>query len=422
MLKLPVWMEKGRYSAEDDRRLIGAIVRTEGVVSQNDMKPSAGTNSMQVNISTGGAFINGDFTNSGGGGMYYVYNEGNASVTLPPAASAPRYDLIYLKIHDSSVFTDTVVGAVDEARFGVVSGATANSPAVPATPTNAIPICAVFVAPGVTAIQANNLTDQRPLAQFQSGLSGSTTTAQLSKLDSVASTTNPVLATSATSPGEVLISTGNGFLPVGGTIFCKDATEFPKSPRPGAIAYDNSTNREFQFRDGRWKFNNGDGPFISVGAGKSSTGMGSHGGPNKMVINPVLGAPYPGWEPDSSLGYDTYFGVGGDNNWPYLQFKRSGLYEVYHRQTIVNRDTKRIWHHTKYSAAGSLGMNMTSRGDMFYYIEPGDGIASNTTDTFRVVSSTIAGETDFRIWPYWSSNGRFEVFDYVIKARLIYEF
>ncbi len=61
LINPPTWTQNGSYTAEQDRRLIGAIVRTEGVANASSMVPTVVSNSRQVSISAGGAYINGDY-------------------------------------------------------------------------------------------------------------------------------------------------------------------------------------------------------------------------------------------------------------------------------------------------------------------------------------------------------------------------
>lgn len=85
--------------------------------------------------------------------MYDVLND--ATVTLTVAASNPtnpRIDLVYIQVQDSFYS-----GSADQAIAGVVTGTAAASPAVPATPANAIAIATVAVGAGVTSIVNANI-------------------------------------------------------------------------------------------------------------------------------------------------------------------------------------------------------------------------------------------------------------------------
>jgi len=129
LINPPTWTQNGTYTAEQDRRLVGALVRTEGVVNISSMVPKVISGSRQVSISDGGAYIHGDYAQAGGGGTYFVYNDGAHEVAIPVAGTLDRYDLIVLRIYDSAVS-----GSVNEARFDVVSGTPASSPRNPAVP------------------------------------------------------------------------------------------------------------------------------------------------------------------------------------------------------------------------------------------------------------------------------------------------
>ena len=67
LINPPTWTQNGSYTAEQDRRLIGAIVRTEGIANASSMVPTVVSNSRQISISAGGAYVNGDYAQTGAG-------------------------------------------------------------------------------------------------------------------------------------------------------------------------------------------------------------------------------------------------------------------------------------------------------------------------------------------------------------------
>lgn len=410
----PIWSQNGRFTAQDDRRLLGSLVRTEGVAITSDMSPSVITNSREVSISGGGAFIKGDYDGSGGGGMYYVFNEGTTEVQLPTASSQNRQDLVVLQVYDSDV-----TGEQNEAKFEVIPGVPSGSPVAPATPLSAIAICSVLVRAGTTALQVADLSDARLIATGQGGVLGNTTAAQQALLKQSASAENPVLVTSIGSPTQVLLTTGGEYVPIGGAQMYTSPGQFPTGVQEGTKVYDKNENREYQLRDGRWKFTNGAGPVVVAGAGKSTTGL-SGVRPNKMEVNPKTGT-LGEWESYSSADFATYFNVNTGLP-PSISLKRSGRYSISYRYTVINNDgSTRRWFSSRIRAAGSYGFKLQDSLDTFMYLDGGDGTAI-TTNGELTVDPVAGGNTNMMIYPEWHSNGRYIIVDYVIRVRLEYEF
>src|SRR5690606_38809186 len=90
------------------------------------------------------------------------------TLTIPTAESAPRIDLVVLKVYDTE-YGD----GVDQAEFLVVKGQAASSPTPPAAPTNSITLARVTVGAGVSSISNSNIVDVRVLAMFRSEFSSS---------------------------------------------------------------------------------------------------------------------------------------------------------------------------------------------------------------------------------------------------------
>lgn len=410
----PIWTQNGRYTAENDRRLISAIIRTEGVANANDMTPSVITNSRQVSIGGGNAFVSGDYTESGGGGMYHVYNEGSSEIQIPTPSSQERIDLVVLKVYDSNVTGDT-----NEAKFEVVTGVPSNSPAAPSVPLTAIAICQVRVMPGTTALQAQNVSDTRLISTSNGNVLGATTAPQQAQLRQIATATNPVLITDRGAPNQLLMSNGSEFFPVGGTQMISNFSQVPSGVQEGTRVYDKSRYREYQLRDGIWKFVGGDGPQVVVGASKSSVGL-TGNRPNKMELNTVTGT-LPAWESKSSGDYSNYFYVNTGLP-PALSLLKPGLYNITYRYTVVNRSRgSKIWFRSYMRAGGSYGFKMLDELSSFLYLEDGDGTAMTSTGKVSV-DATGNGQSNMWLWPCWDSNGVYGIIDYVMRVKMEYEF
>ena len=298
----PLWTQNGTYSAEQDRSLIEAMVRTEGVVNTTSMVPTVITNSRQVSIGAGGAYVKGDYATSGGRGMYFIYNNGSHEVTLPVAETQPRYDLVVLRIYDSAVS-----GSVNEGRFEVVRGTPASSPRIPSTPSTAIPIAAVLSPAGSTQLQTNNLSDQRTVAQSNGTVVGNVDSGQSTRLNQLATPGSPVLITTKENPSQLYISTGSGFQSVGSSTVINQQSDLPSSAPDGVIYTSKKDGRTYQRRDNIWKFFNGWGPFITVGRTDKRTYLGPYVG--SLLVNGPSNYNW-GDEPlKSSSDYSTYFSL-----------------------------------------------------------------------------------------------------------------
>lgn len=153
------YLQAGSHDAETFRRVIEALIASQGVVSSSDLAVTAkGTPDMSVNVATGEAFIIG--TEQTEQGAYHVYNDATVNKTIATAdATNPRYDLIVAKVKDSEYS-----GSDDEWSLAVVTGTPAASPADPAVPSNSITLARVQVDAGVTSIVSGKITDVRTYA------------------------------------------------------------------------------------------------------------------------------------------------------------------------------------------------------------------------------------------------------------------
>lgn len=156
----PIFIQQGEYSARLTRN-ITSLIATEGVVGASSLVVSerAATPAMQVDVSAGRAFVDGD--DIANQGNYLVAVEEFVEVAVPTADTVdPRIDLLVLQVLDSDA---GVVG--DEARLFLIEGTPAPSPVVPAVPNTAIPLASIAVGANVIAILDANITDLRVQAE-----------------------------------------------------------------------------------------------------------------------------------------------------------------------------------------------------------------------------------------------------------------
>ena len=148
--------------------------------------------SMAVQVYPGEAVIN-----RAGQGPYIAWSTSMVSnLTIATAPSTnPRYDLVSLQVLDSVLGDGSTA-----AQLVVTTGTPASSPAVPSTPTGAIPLAKVFVGVNVTSITSANITGLRiataPLGSARPILEGDS------------------LATGGYVPGELRYRMKSGSIPV----------------------------------------------------------------------------------------------------------------------------------------------------------------------------------------------------------------
>lgn len=419
LINPPTWTQNGKYTAEQDRQLIGALVRSEGVANTSSMVPTAISNSRQISIGAGGAYISGDFDNVGGGGMYFMYNDGSHEVAIPASGSLPRYDLVVLRIYDSAVS-----GSVNEARFEVVSGVPASNPRIPAVPYSSIAICAVRTPAGATSISSSYVSDQRVIAQRNGTISGAVTDTQETKLNQVASPSNPVLITNERSPESLLFSTGDGFQPVGSSRIVRGESDLPKGAPEGTLATSTFRGRTYQMRDGQWKHFAGWGPYITVGRGGNVTHTGPYLG--GITVNPSIPGGWGDTSPLSSFDYASHFytskGSSGTSS-PRaggITFRTPGMYHVEIEYTVVGLrngtavrggiDATGITQHTKVD-------NLVNRN----YVDKNAELTVSSSGTVTV-SNYADKNTYGKLVPYLSINTPATLRFFLMRVELQYEF
>jgi hypothetical protein len=170
----PIFIQQGEYSARLTRNITSLLAK-EGVVGDTlagagfAASERAAAPAMQVDVSAGRAFVDGDDIPNQGN--YLVVSEDVVEVPVPPADTAEdRIDLVVLRVLDSDA---GVVG--DEAQVVLIEGTPDPSPTVPAVPDTAIALASVYVAANVIAILDADITDLRVLSQtaLEAGARGS---------------------------------------------------------------------------------------------------------------------------------------------------------------------------------------------------------------------------------------------------------
>lgn len=394
-------------------------MRSEGVADTSSMRATVVPNSRQVSIGAGGAYINGDYASAGGGGMYFSYNDGAHEVAIPVPGTQSRYDLVVLRIFDSAVS-----GSANEARLEVIRGTQANSPRIPAVPRSAIAICAVRVNPGATHLSSNTISDQRTIAQFNGGVTGNVTSTQETKLNQVASPSNPILITRSNEPGAMKLSTGGGFQTVGGSQIYPNESDIPKSASEGSIATSRRAGRTFQMREGKWRFFAGWGPHVVIGRATNST----HSGPyiGGLALNTGNTSGWGSEPPRSSDDYATYFSLTRGSTGTSLSraggvtLRIPGMYHVEYRYRVVGI---RAGTAVRSRIAGP-GIGYFSAADNMetYGIIAGKG-QERTISVSSTVSVTNQNDpTHGKIVPWLRTSSAVTLTTVLMKVELLYEF
>jgi hypothetical protein len=149
----PHWIQAGSYSAAVDRRLIGAIWPSGGVLGMAVTPSSAltlsvapGAAAVPTPNNTGSTLCTSDFTELVG------------PLAAAPASGTNRIDLIIVRPRAN----DIDGGTNNDWIFDFVTGVPAASPVAPAAPSGTLAIAQIAVAGGTAAIVAANITNLRP--------------------------------------------------------------------------------------------------------------------------------------------------------------------------------------------------------------------------------------------------------------------
>lgn len=419
LINPPTWTQNGTYTAEQDRRLVGALVRTEGVVNISSMVPKVISGSRQVSISDGGAYIHGDYAQAGGGGTYFVYNDGAHEVAIPVSGALDRYDLIVLRIYDSAVS-----GSVNEARFDVVSGTPAVSPRIPAVPRSSIPIAAVKVNAGAAQLWISSLTDQRVIAQMNGTVTGNVPNVQQTKLNQLASPSNPILITPESSPADLQISTGGGFSTIGSSQIYYKRSEFPKTATEGTIATSRSEGRTYQMRQGKWMFFAGWGAHVSIGRHSDDRSfIGPYVG--NLLLNAGSASVWGSEAPRSSPDYAEYFRVDKGTSGTTqsraggITFRKPGMYHVefrYQAHSLRNGTAIR----SRISGPGINQFTAIDNQENYRLFHKGQEATVSSSGT--IVVSNVNKATHGKIVPFIRCSAPVRLSTVLLRVELKYAF
>lgn len=180
VLNPPVWIQAGTAHPDADR-LISSVVVDRNVDSAGVLKSIEGgvvppLNQLQptvlgydMNVTFSGGTVIVPRVGNDPAGVFLCHNQGNATVSIAPATTQPRFDIIVAEV------LSTLQGdATNEWRLRVIQGTEAASPTEPAVTGSKVRLARVRVIPagqngGTNKIAASQLTDQR---SFVAGLGG----------------------------------------------------------------------------------------------------------------------------------------------------------------------------------------------------------------------------------------------------------
>lgn len=158
----PMWNDALTYTASEDRTFIGAALPHGGVIGPDDFKCSQralGAN-QSVDIAVGRAVVRESVATNPLGWRAYLVNGANTIHNLPlaaPPATNNRYDIVFLKVNDS-----TITGVLNNWVLDKVEGVSgAGTPAEPALPNQSIPLARIWRTAGQASILTADITDYR---------------------------------------------------------------------------------------------------------------------------------------------------------------------------------------------------------------------------------------------------------------------
>lgn len=200
-VEIPRFLQTKAYSALQLRRALAGMPIQAGVIDALDLdvtQRAAGGANMSVDVAAGSAWVKGTFTARQG--MYHVYNDAVANLTIAANASGnPRIDQIVARVYDSidgGNAQDT--GTIEVVQGTATAGATLdNRSGAAALPGTSIRLADVLVANGAASITNANIRDRRPWARGAYTLI--TRNANAGGTDDYTSTTGSYIAVDATN-------------------------------------------------------------------------------------------------------------------------------------------------------------------------------------------------------------------------------
>lgn len=149
----PAFMQSGTYNARVLRMAFNDIVDGSGVAGAGELVASPGIG-LSVNLTPGRAYIIGEKISFQG--LYQVVTDEISNIpVVPNSGTAPRKDVLYVGVLDSSVAGSQNKGVIN---FQV---GTEGSSTLPVIPLDATPIAIVTVPVGAVSISAANIQDYR---------------------------------------------------------------------------------------------------------------------------------------------------------------------------------------------------------------------------------------------------------------------
>lgn len=164
VLSPPYVLSNASSSAALFRQAISSIINSAGGVCRaGDMQVSAGTG-MQIVVGSGGCWVPGSDLSAPSGtplnpqGLYFGFNDGNTTLTVPTAdPTNPRIDIVVATVQDAFYS-----GTNNDWLLQIITGTPAPSPSQPATPGDSLLLASYTVAANASAPSA--ITDQRIFA------------------------------------------------------------------------------------------------------------------------------------------------------------------------------------------------------------------------------------------------------------------
>jgi len=167
-LQMPVWLQKGNYTGQNDRWLADTLLEVGVLDAQarpatdpaatgsTSLKVTANASTLSVDVAAGTCVVAGsDQTNQG---KYVCVSDAVANVTVAarPAAGQNRIDVIHARVVDTAAGVSGTDGWVLDKVTGTP---TSGTPAVPALPTSALALANVTVGGGTGATIGANAAD-----------------------------------------------------------------------------------------------------------------------------------------------------------------------------------------------------------------------------------------------------------------------